>query len=309
MKKYVFLLIILLVLIGASVFTIPIFSGGTDTNPTERLTVTTEITAEPTETSEITTEPTAKITTESTTEIMQPTLKIAAVPTENVVNINKNTTKSVNVPIFMYHTSMEETPAGNLGELYVKPSEFEKQLQYLNYNGYTTCTFDDYENLVNIKNPVMLTFDDGYKAIYTEIYPLLKQYNCKITIFMIKNHIGSELSEQEMKEMSDSGLVKFESHTVSHPSLVKTSSNLTTLDNELKNSKAAIEVITGKNVLAIAYPNGEYNEKVKEYSAKYYKYGLRKDGGMNNTSIDSYELKRIRVNRSTSLNSFASNLL
>ena len=209
-----------------------------------------------------------------------------------------------NVPIFMYHTSSESNP-GALTELYVKPSEFEKQVQYLDENGFTFCTFDDYYDLDNIDKPVFLTFDDGYRENYTEIFPILKKYNAKITIFLMINSITDfNLTLDMITEMSDSGLVKFESHTVSHPSLVAISLNDTLLTAEIQNSKTNIEEITGKPVLALAYPNGEFNDTVIAKTKEFYLFGLRKDLGMHNTKYDQYEIRRVRINRSTSLTGF-----
>jgi peptidoglycan/xylan/chitin deacetylase (PgdA/CDA1 family) len=105
-------------------------------------------------------------------------------------------------------------------------------------------------------------------------------------------------------EMSDSGLVKFESHTNTHPSLVAISASEASLTDQVKNSKLKIEEITGKPVLALAYPNGEFNDKVKEITKEYYLFGLRKDLGMHNTDYDNYEVRRIRIDRETSLIGF-----
>jgi len=212
--------------------------------------------------------------------------------------------KSKNVPILMYHTSSEKEPAGLRG-LYVKPSEFEKQLQYLTDNNFTFCTFDDYYNLNNIEKPVIITFDDGYKENYTEIYPLLKKYRAKITIFLALSSIRpSNITQNMIVEMNKSGLVKFESHTNTHPSLSAISSNNARLTDELLNSKLKIEEITGRKVLALAYPNGEFNEAVKQKTKEFYLFGLRKDLGMHNTIYDNYEIRRIRIDRNTPLETF-----
>ena len=58
---------------------------------------------------------------------------------------------SKDMPVLMYHTSSEHNPGG-LAELYVKPSEFEKQVKYLAENGFTFCTFDDYSILAISKS-------------------------------------------------------------------------------------------------------------------------------------------------------------
>jgi peptidoglycan/xylan/chitin deacetylase (PgdA/CDA1 family) len=82
------------------------------------------------------------------------------------------------------------------------------------------------------------------------------------------------------------------------------SSNDARLTDELLNSKIKIEEITGKPVYALAYPNGEFNEIVKEKTKEFYMFGLRKDLGMHNTDYDPYEMRRIRINRSTPIESF-----
>ena len=212
----------------------------------------------------------------------------------------------VNLPVLMYHTSSEETP-GTWEELYVKPSEFEKQVAWLKDSGYTFCTFDDWPNLSQVTKPILLTFDDGYLENYTEIYPILEKYQAKATIFLVAEKTTG-LTRDMIREMSGSSLVKFESHTLSHPSLVEISGDPDRLAAEIGDSKRLIEEITGQTVLALAYPNGEFNQQVKEITREYYLFGLRKDLGMHNTAYDDYEVHRIRINRSTSLDSFISSI-
>jgi len=73
------------------------------------------------------------------------------------------------IPVLMYHTSSENNP-GDITELYIKPSEFEKQIKYLTENNYTLCTFDDWHKLHEIQKPVFITFDDGYYENYTDTW-------------------------------------------------------------------------------------------------------------------------------------------
>jgi len=213
--------------------------------------------------------------------------------------------KPLHIPIFMYHTSSENNPGG-LPDLYVKPSEFEKQIKYLTENNYTFCTFDDWYNLRNIEKPVFITFDDGYEENYTEIFPILKKYNAKITIFLVTNpKSGIRLTAEVVREMSDSGLVKFESHTITHANLIEISSDDEELTRELKNSKLLIEEMTGKTVLALSYPNGGYNSKVKEKTREFYLFAISVNYGMHRTNKDDdYEIRRFSVGRNTSINEF-----
>jgi len=46
------------------------------------------------------------------------------------------------------------------------------------------------------------------------------------------------------------------------------------------------------------------NDAVVEMTAQYYRFGLRHDLGMHNTAMDNFEMRRIRISRSTTLETF-----
>ena len=210
------------------------------------------------------------------------------------------------VPIFMYHASSEHNP-GSLSELYVRPSEFEAQIRHLANNGYTFVTFDDWFNLHNIDKPVFITFDDGYECNYTEIFPLLKKYNARITIFLVADQIGERgrLSEAMIREMSDSGLVKFESHTLSHPRLANISTDSRRLRNELQRSREIIEEITGRRVHAVSYPYGSFNSRVISAAREFYTLGVSTIHGKHNTARHGdFEIRRMGIWRGTTMEQF-----
>ncbi len=211
---------------------------------------------------------------------------------------------SASIPILMYH-AVSDDPWG-LKELFVKPSDMEAQIKYLKENGYTTITFEDLPYLDMIEKPVMLTFDDGYDDNYTELFPILKKYNAKATIFVITGSIGGEhmMTDEQIKEMSDSGLVSIQSHTVSHPSMPSLTASK--LASELSDSKLALARITGRIPFVLAYPNGEHSDTVIAAMRDHYSYGLKKDGGTFTSGEDPYRIDRTRIARSSSLGSFKS---
>ena len=217
--------------------------------------------------------------------------------------------KTLKFPIFMYHNSAEEEPANPDGlydpDLFVKPSEFEKQIEYLIENNYTFCIFDDWYDLYDIKKPVFITFDDGYLENYTEIFPILKKYNVKITIFLVTDpHKEIKLTPKMIREMSDSGLVKFESHTLTHVNLTDISSDDERLTDELKNSKSEIEQITGRRVYAIAYPSGRFDNAVEDKTKEFYQFGVTTIWGMHKTNISNYEIRRMSIGRGMTIDDF-----
>lgn len=218
---------------------------------------------------------------------------------------NKTVPKGYNVPILMYH-AIDDLNGSGINELYVTPKNFEEQMNYLKSAGFTPITFDELPNINNINKPILITFDDGYKN-NVNAYNILKKLNdsnwkANGTIFMIGKKIDSKsgLSTKQIKEMSDTGIISFQSHTETHPNLTET----TDYKKELGDIKTKLESITGKTVTAIAYPSGQYNNNVITETKKYYQYAVTTIPGIANTGSDLCEMKRVRVSYSTSLESF-----
>ena len=179
------------------------------------------------------------------------------------------------VPILIYH-SIDEYKGNGTKDLYVTPENFEKQMMYLRDQGYTLLTFDRWQDISQVNKPIFITFDDGYKNNLNafETFRKLenKQFKPTGTFFVISDFIGrsNRLTKSDLKMMSDSGLISIQSHTATHPDLTK----IKNYDNELKGSKDKIQQITGKPVIALAYPYGNFNDKVVAETKKYYSFGL-----------------------------------
>jgi hypothetical protein len=95
------------------------------------------------------------------------------------------------IPVLMYHAFSEPAPTWGDPSLYVKPSDFQAQLDYLKANGFTPVQVTDLETLCVTDRPVMITVDDGYVDNYTDMYPILQAKSVKATVFSISNAIGS----------------------------------------------------------------------------------------------------------------------
>lgn len=114
--------------------------------------------------------------------------------------------------------------------------------------------------------PLLIHMDDGYYSNYTYIYPILKKYNIKASIFIITDNIGKEvngkkyLSWENCKEMQDSGLVEIFSHSKRHAFYDKLP--LRTLHDDVNESYKEIEKNFGKKKLKVfAYPYGAYTKE------------------------------------------------
>ena len=161
--------------------------------------------------------------------------------------------------------------------LSVLPEDFDRQMHYLSDHGYHTITPDDlYDSLEGQKelpeNPVLITFDDGYRDNYDNAYPILKKYGFKATIFVITSFLGTQpnyITWDQAREMDANG-ISIQSHTVDHKSMTDLTDDQ--LRYELVESKKKAEQELGHPVEFMAYPTGTYNlhiaQMVKEAGYK-----------------------------------------
>lgn len=206
------------------------------------------------------------------------------------------------VPVFMYHAVSDAI--WGIPELFVSPSRLEEQLKAIVEGGYTPITFEDLDRVAEIEKPVMLTFDDGYDDNYTELFPLLKKYNVKATIFVIVDSIGGrhKMTEAQIRELSDSGLVSIQSHTMSHNFLNEMYPDR--LKHEHYDSMIALARLTGKQPFVLCYPTGKNSWASRQTTKEYYEYGLCMSGPCWVTGADPYLIYRYYVPRNLSLESF-----
>lgn len=197
--------------------------------------------------------------------------------------------------VFMYHLILEE-PYSPYEGLFVRPSEFKAQLGILSSLGYRYAFADEY-NAHSEYPTAILTFDDGYEDNYTEMFPLLKEANAKATVFVATSLVGTPgyLTEAQIKEMAASGLVRFESHTVSHVEIGNQSAQF--IEREMTQSAAYIEGLTGCPVRAMAYPAGSFSDAAMAQVGKYVDFAYTTQSPSNRTSDSPLAIPRIRINR------------
>lgn len=240
--------------------------------------------------------------------------------------------ESIQIPVLMYHHFDTTVQNGTIAN----PVVFEKQMKILKNAGYTTLTTDDVIAIskgeqVMPEKPIMITMDDGYQSNYDYVYPILKKLNMKATIFIITDYIEHpenhpspypKMTWDMIKEMSDSGLVSFQSHTdnmhyqsggvavITAP--IKVNGMLETTEQyekrvyeDLVRSKTLLEEKLGKPVTAFAYPMGLYSassEKLLKQAG--FELTLTTDTGLYNTKRDSlFLMKRVNIHGKSSAES------
>ena len=152
-----------------------------------------------------------------------------------------------NVPVIMYH-SVGYPRKDWIWSFVTCPLDvfFEGQMRALHRKGFNTISLQQLygymkEGIKLPKNPVVLTFDDGYLDNWVFAYPLLMKYGFKGTIYVNPEFVEPQniirknledvwrgeakidelenigyLSWREMKEMEKEGIMDIQSHTMTH---------------------------------------------------------------------------------------------
>ena len=148
------------------------------------------------------------------------------------------------IPVFCLHS--------------VEPQSIEEMLSFLDANRYKTLNSDEYITALTGKShappkAVVLTFDDGWGSLWSVGFPILQRHGTKIVVFLAAGRIENRrrywpnlsdlgagrcsagdvtrrdksdqplLAWEEIREMHESGLVDFQSHSLDHTLICKSS--------------------------------------------------------------------------------------
>ncbi|HOP32487.1 MAG TPA: polysaccharide deacetylase family protein [Candidatus Hydrothermia bacterium] len=153
-------------------------------------------------------------------------------------------------------------------------SLFKKHLSELNHLGFSDLThnFEKEFGKTSEISRVLITFDDGYKSIVKNAYPLMEQYGYKGIVFIVTGFLGKEslwevpfltplphLDEDDIKLLHTMGWI-IGSHSHMHRDLTGLTDRQ--LREEIGTSQKILEDIIGNKITYFSYPYGKYNQRV-----------------------------------------------
>lgn len=204
--------------------------------------------------------------------------------------------------ILEYHQVTNEAVDPDFERYNVPPAEFSEQLDYLQANGYTTITLQDFMRAVHGKatlppKPIVLTFDDGYKDNYTTMLPILEAHEMTAVVYVITNELGKKnyMSLDELKDMQRRG-IEIGSHTADHLPLT----SMTAVEQlyQIQASKRFLEWSGLATIYSLSYPNGAFTDELTEILRReQYLTAVTGEAGLNTLTTNPYELYRVNIRK------------
>ena len=179
------------------------------------------------------------------------------------------------LPILQYHHVDETTPFSTS----VTPAQFQAHLDYLQNEGFQVIDLRSGLNTLRAgkalpDKAVAITFDDAYRNIYDNGFPILKEKGFPFTVFINSDPVLKRnrqfLTWDNMREMQQYGGV-MANHTISHPYMVRKEKGETYGDwfERIKNEVLQVETLLidelGQSPKMLAYPYGESNDAIRAF--------------------------------------------
>jgi peptidoglycan/xylan/chitin deacetylase (PgdA/CDA1 family) len=207
----------------------------------------------------------------------------------------------VDFGILMYHYIDDNPLHSKIADLHVSPEILEAQIKYLLNKGYKFVTYNEALDLFKKDGKVppktlALTFDDGYRSLYTEAFPILKKYHVKASAYIISQDIGHKgnVTWDMLKELSKSGLIEIGDHTVNHKNLKRLSEEDQRF--QIGQNKLDLEKGLGITVNTVVYPYGEYNTTTEKIAQELgFKGGAAVYNGVRPSVNNFYNWRRVQI--------------
>ena len=180
----------------------------------------------------------------------------------------------IRVAVLGYHDFSETAPETAMR---IRTSKFRAQMETIRQLGISVISMADFTAWKNgeksiPEKSIVLTFDDGWKSVYTDAFPILKEFAYPYTLFLYKNYVdggGKALTTAMIEEMRAAG-ANIGSHSVSHPFPIAVKNQRKKgpqayaeyLRKEMGSSKEFLESKFQASVTSYAYPGGFFTEEM-----------------------------------------------
>ncbi|MCP5545182.1 MAG: polysaccharide deacetylase family protein [Akkermansiaceae bacterium] len=214
----------------------------------------------------------------------------------------------VRVSVLGYHDFSETQPETAMR---IRTSKFRKQMETLSQLGITVISMDDFAAWKRGEKEipercVLLTLDDGWKSVYTDAFPVLRELGYPFTLYLYKNYVdggGRALTTPMIQEMVKAGAT-LGSHSVSHPYPLTVKKYRKKgpdaydewLRKEMGESKRFLEAKFKVKADTYSYPGGFFTEEMIPLTEEFgYRFGFTVQPGKVKRSLPDEILPRYMI--------------
>src|SRR5918992_522599 len=208
--------------------------------------------------------------------------------------------------ILLYHRVADDRDP-----LALSPARFRAQMELLASMEYRAVDLLEAVALLDAGDlpprTVAMTFDDGFADVRDEALPVLASLGFRATVFVTTSVTGGErsfpwydgdqppvLGWDEVVRLDREGTLRFEAHTVTHPSLLAVDD--ADARAEIVESRAQLSARLGRPVTAFAYPAGLFGERERRLVQEAgYTVAVSCEPGVNGPSTDRFALRRRQI--------------
>ena len=212
-------------------------------------------------------------------------------------------TEGAGATVLIYHRFGEDKyPTTN-----IDVERFREQLEFLKNNDYTVIPLQQLVEFLHAgrKLPgrsVIITIDDGYRSVYENAWPLLREYGYPFTVFLYakatENKHSNYMTWEQVREMKNGG-VDFQNHGFAHEHMAFRPSGM---DMEEYRAWIRADLAVSTRILSeelkerprfFAVPYGEYNRVLLEETRSFgYEAILLQDPGSVSSDTDPFAIPR-----------------
>jgi peptidoglycan/xylan/chitin deacetylase (PgdA/CDA1 family) len=178
------------------------------------------------------------------------------------------------VSVLGYHDFSESGPETAMR---INTTKFRRQMELIGQLGIQVISLDDFIAWKNgekeiPEKSILLTIDDGWKSVYTDAFPILRELGLPFTLYLYKNYVdggNKALTSAMIREMIAAGAT-IGSHSVSHPYPASVRKAMAKgpeaydayLRNEMGESRRFLEARFKVPVNTYAFPGGFHTDEM-----------------------------------------------
>jgi peptidoglycan/xylan/chitin deacetylase (PgdA/CDA1 family) len=208
------------------------------------------------------------------------------------------------LPVLTFH-DLEDQPS----PISFPPRLFQQGIAVLYEKGYRTLSLLEaigYSRRGQSfpERSFVLTFDDGYRSVYTVAFPVLNRLQMSATVFLTTGtertgQADHRLPSLEGREMLAWGEIQqmhawgidFGAHTCTHPDLTRLTYERA--ETEIRDSKAIIEDALSAPAACFAYPYGRYDDRSRAIVRQHFSCACSDKLGLVTPTSDPHAVERV----------------